>query len=144
MSQETNITPDDLSEEAKEAIHQTRNAQQAVELAREVQNKQLVEDTALRTRDSVLEGLKEIFSDDAKDPGKMTVLTQRVPLLCQNVEQTHKEIGEINTKLDKLSDLIDRKYVTIEKFTPTQLIAYGLVGLLGTAAVAALVSKIIS
>lgn len=136
--------PEELSQEAREAIHTAKNLQQATEIAREAQLAKAVEETAARTKDALIEGLREVFGDDSKDPAQMKVLVQRVPILCVNVEQTHKDIGDIKDSLQELKDIVDRKYVTIEMFTPTKLISYGTVTFIVSIALAAAVSKLIS
>lgn len=127
-----------------EAIHSAKNAAQALETARQAQLADAVERTAIRTKESLLEGLREVFGDDSKDPAQMKVLVQRVPLLCQNVEQTHKDIADIKDSLAELKDIVDRKYVTIEAFSPVKIISYGTVTFLTSICLAAAVSKLIS
>lgn len=127
-----------------EAIHKQKNAAQAVEMARQAQMADTVERTAIRTKETLMEGLREVFGDDSKDPQQMKVLVQRVPILCVNVQQTHDDIAEIKESLKNLEDVVDRKYVTIEMFTPTKLISYGTVTFIVSIALAAAVSKLIS
>lgn len=82
-----------------EAIHKAKNAQAAIEVAREAQMLEMVEKTAQRTKESLLEGLKEVFADDNKDPEQMKVLVQRIPILCTSVLQMHADIAKINENL---------------------------------------------
>lgn len=135
----------DAEAASAEAVHKARGAAQALEVARQAQLYDAVERTAVRTKESLLEALKEVFGDDeAKDPAQMKVLVQRVPLLCKNVEQTHEDISEIKESLKELKDLVDRKYVTIEMFSPVKLISYGTVAFLTSICLAAAVSKLLS
>lgn len=134
----------DAEAASAEAVHKQRNAAQALEVARQAQLADMVERTAVKTKETVLNALKEIFSDDSKDPAQMRVIIQRVPLLCQSVAQTHQNIAEINEKLDKLTDVVDRKYVTIEMFTPVKLASYATITFLTSIALAAIVSKLLS
>jgi hypothetical protein len=85
------------SEEASAiAVHKTRNAQQAIESAREIQILKAVEATSRRTKADVLEVFKEVFGEsDTKDPEQMRIIMRRVPLLCLNVEMMHTDISEI-------------------------------------------------
>lgn len=135
----------DAEAASAEAVHKAKNAAQAVEIAREAQNAKLVEDTAARTKESLIEGLREVFeNDNNKDPKQMRVINQKIPLLCLSVEQTHTDIAEMKESLRELKDIVDRKYVTIEMFTPTKLISYGTVAFLSSICLAAAVSKLLS
>lgn len=89
------------SEEASaEAVHTAKNAQQAIEFAREAQLRQAVEETARRTKESLLEGLKEVFGEgDNKDPEQMKILVRRIPVLCTNVNQMHDDISDIKDNI---------------------------------------------
>lgn len=63
------------SEEASaDAVHKAKSAAQAVEMAREAQLSELVEQTAQKTKQALLEGLKEVFGDgDEKNPAQMKI-----------------------------------------------------------------------
>lgn len=88
------------AEASAEAIHKTKGAQQAIELAREAQLAKAVEETAQRTKETLLEALKEVFGDsDTKDPEQMKVLVRRIPILCTNVEQMHTDIASIKDNI---------------------------------------------
>lgn len=88
--------------------------------------------------------LRNVFTDDnLGDPKQMKVINQRIPLLCLSVQQTQKDISEIHNKIDKLTDVVDRKYVTIEMFSPVKLISYGTVAFITSICLAAAVSKLI-
>lgn len=138
METDPNITAEDASQEA---VHTAKNAAQALETARQVQLAEAVQ----QTKDALLAGLKEVFGDsDSTDPQQMKVLVRRVPLLCQSVEQTHKDIADLKDMVKDLTDVVDRKYVTIEMFTPTKLISYGTVAFITSIILAAAVSKIVS
>lgn len=85
-----------LSPEAAEAIHKAKNAAQAVEFAREVQLQKAVEETAQKTKEALLEGLREVFGEsDSENPQQMKVLVRRIPILCTNVEQMHEDLKEM-------------------------------------------------
>lgn len=87
----------DLPEEAHRAVHAARDHAQAIETARQVQLEEAVEKTALRTKSDMLDALREVFatSDENKDPKQMSILIQRIPLLCLNIEQMHNDISEL-------------------------------------------------
>ena len=85
-----------LDEAARVAVHTAKNAAQAVEVSREIALQKVVEDTAVRTRESVLSALKEVFGDsDSDNPQHMKVLVRRIPILCTNVEKMHADIGDL-------------------------------------------------
>lgn len=87
-------------EASAEAIHKTKNAAQAIETARELQLARAVEETAQKTKASLLEGLKEVFGEsDSKDPDQMRILVRRIPILCTNIEQMHQDISSIQSNI---------------------------------------------
>lgn len=86
----------DLSPESSDAVHKAKNAQQAIEVAREIQNAKLVEDTAQETKKALIEGLKEVFGEsDTANPQEMKVLVRRIPILCTNIANMHLAIEEM-------------------------------------------------
>lgn len=90
------MEPHPLEQASAEAVHKAKNAAQAVEMVREAQMAKLVEDTAIRTKEALLEGLKEVFGEgDNKDPEQMKVLVRRIPILCTNVLQMHDDIADV-------------------------------------------------
>ena len=90
-----------------EAVHKARNAAAAIEIARETQMSEAIEKSALRTKASLLEALREVFGDDnAKTPQEIKVLVQRIPILCTSIiaiethlEQNSKEIAGISDNI---------------------------------------------
>lgn len=83
-------------EASAEAVHKTKNAAQAIEIAREAQLAKAVEDTAQRTKEALLEGLKEVFGGgDSKNPQEMKVLVQRIPVLCTQIMQIHDDLSDM-------------------------------------------------
>lgn len=87
---------EDMPETVHDAVHAVRDAQQAVEMARQAQLHEAVEKTAARTKESLLEGLKEVFGDsEAKDPAQMKVLVHRIPILCTRIDAMDKNIEEL-------------------------------------------------
>ena len=87
--------PPELTPEAEEAIHKAKNAAQAVEAAREAQITKAVEDTAVRTKQSVLEALIQIFGNETEDPQQMKVLVRRIPILCSTIDAMHEDIAQL-------------------------------------------------
>ena len=87
-------------EASAEAVHKTKNAQAAIELARELQINEAVERTAKSTKDALLAGLKEVFGE-SDDPKEMRVLVRRIPILCTSIEAMHKSIEKIEKNLSR-------------------------------------------
>jgi hypothetical protein len=96
------------SEEAsREAIHAAKNAAQAIEATRQAQLSEVVEQTAQRTKDALLAGLKEVFGNsDSNNPQQMTILVRRIPILCTNIEVMHQDISELKGTLTWASRLV--------------------------------------
>lgn len=87
-------------EAAAIAVHKVTSAAQATEMTRQVQVQQAIEDTAVRTKQSMMEVLKDIFGDsDSKDPEQMKILVRRIPLLCTRIDQMHNDISSIQSNL---------------------------------------------
>lgn len=85
------------SEQASaEAVHKVKNAAQAVEMARQAQQEEVIKRTAQETKQALLEGLKEVFENDTdKSPKQMSVLIQRVPIICTSIMQMHDDIKSL-------------------------------------------------
>lgn len=82
----------EITDAAHEAVHAARDAAQAIEMARQNQ----IEEAVTRTKDALLQGLKEVFGDsDSKDPQAMKVLVRRIPILCTSIEQMHQDISDL-------------------------------------------------
>ncbi len=79
---------------SEEAVHKAKNAAQAIEVAREAQLARAVEQTALRTKESLLEGLKEVF-ELGEPKGEMRVLWSRIPILCVLFEEVKNDVAEL-------------------------------------------------
>lgn len=97
----------DSLEASELAAHKAKSAQMAVEIAREVQNEELVMKTAQKTKEALLEGLKEVFGgDENKETGEMRVLVKRIPILCTNIENMHEQLKEMKEAIKETGDNI--------------------------------------
>lgn len=97
--------PEELSQQAKEAVHKTKNAQQAVEVAREAQLKEFTVETARQTKEALFEGLREVFKGtDHGDAEKMTVIHEKLPILCTRVNKIDSNIENMQVILAELKD----------------------------------------
>ncbi len=96
-------------EASADAIHKAKSAQQAVEAAREAQQAELVEKTALKTKEALLEGLREVFTNDSdKTPREMSVLIQRVPIICTSITQMHEALARTDANVEKINSNIGK------------------------------------
>ncbi len=94
--------PDETDAEyaSRQAIHKAKNAQQAVETAREIQLREAVAQTAVETKKAVLEGLQQIFQGpDEDNPEHMRIIYQKIPVLCIRVDAIDKNIENINDNI---------------------------------------------
>ncbi len=94
METHDQLTADQASQEA---IHKTKNAQAAIEAAREAQIHAAIDKASERTKADLLDALKEVFGgSDTEDPNQMRILVRRIPILCTNIEAMHADIAAIN------------------------------------------------
>src|SRR4051794_36231553 len=95
------LNPNSTAEEASAvAIHKAQSAQQAIEMARELQMQRAVEETARKTKEALLEGLQEVFgASDSENPQQMRILVRRIPIICTSIDQMHSDITDIKDNL---------------------------------------------
>ena len=95
----SNMEPTNAEEASAEAVHKAKNAAQAIELARQAQQAELVEQTAQKTKEALMEGLKEVFKDESGEDSNVIVRWKRIPFLCKSVEEMHQSLEKqaINT-----------------------------------------------
>lgn len=99
------MEPTEAQEASEVAAHKAKSAQLAIEIARELQQKELVEKTAERSKEMMIEGLQEVFgTGDTKDPKQMKVLWSRIPLLCTQMEVVHTDISEIKGDVREMKE----------------------------------------
>lgn len=106
---------------SRNAVHAAKNAAQAVESAREAQ-----------LASAVASAVKQAFNIEDTGGQKRFVDVSRVPLICQAI------IG-----IQQSLEAIERKMVTQDQFSPVKSLVYGVVGLILTAVVGALLALII-
>jgi hypothetical protein len=83
----------------------------------------------------LVKALKEVFGEEPSESTRF-VDVSRIPLLCASVIQINKTMSELSQK-------IDDKYVTKESFEPVKTLVFGLVGLILTSVVLALLALVI-
>lgn len=111
----------DAAMASRNAVHAARNAQQAIEVAREAQ-----------LASAIATAVKEAFNIEDNTGQKRFVDVSRVPLICQAI------IG-IQQSLTK----IEENMVTKETFSPIRSLVYGMVGLVLTGVVGALLTLVL-
>lgn len=131
---ETNLTPEEAS---REAVHAMKNAQQAVEVARAAAQ---AEQTAEMT-ESVIKALRIVFGENV-ETGRF-IDTTKIPFMCKDIETIKDEQAKQTESIEKIHEKLDAKFVTKERFSPVEIIVYGLVGLILTAVVGALIASVI-
>jgi hypothetical protein len=67
---------------------------------------------------------------------------EQAAVLANELKHATEQIRALTEQLGKFSDLVEKKYVTLDRFQPVEKIAYGLVGAV-LLAVAAGVLKLI-
>ncbi|MES2006908.1 MAG: hypothetical protein V4436_02235 [Patescibacteria group bacterium] len=101
------IKYDDMPDAVHEAVHAARDAQQAIEVARQVQLSEAVAKTAQETRTAVIDGLKEIFGEpDEANPEHMKIIYSKIPILCIRVDAIDKNIESINATISRLGWIV--------------------------------------
>lgn len=81
--------------------------------------------------DKLIDALDRYFQKDKK-----YIDTSRIPLICQDISQIHKDIKEIK-------DLMKDTYVTNDKFWPVRAIVYGGAGIILVGVFTALVMLVV-
>lgn len=133
MADIKDILPGEAGEASREAVHAAKNAAQAVEVARTLQAAVLHESTT----QSLSDALRQVFGEYSEQ--QRFVDLKKIPLLCKQIENIDANISEIKG-LIKLSD---DKYVNQDQFWPIKTLVYGVVGLMLTGVVTALLALVL-
>ena len=83
---------------------------------------------------SITEALKEVFGK-GKESQKFIDIS-RIPLICQSIIGIHENLKDINVKLDN-------KFVTKESFSPVRNTVYGMIGIILTGVIIAIMSVVL-
>jgi hypothetical protein len=70
-----------------------------VEIDHEAKFQKLIEETAQKTKESLLEGLKEVFGDGDSNSEQMRILVRRIPILCTDIRNMKSDIAGINSNM---------------------------------------------
>ncbi len=96
------LSPD---EAAAQAAHKAKSAAAAVELSRELHQKELLG----QTKEIMVEALREVFGKgDEGASGEMNILVRRIPFICNDIAQIHKDINTTATNIEKISGNINK------------------------------------
>ncbi len=131
------MEPEKLSPEAEEAsriaVHAQKNAAQAVEMARAAQMQAHDEITtkALAT------ALREVFGE--QEESQRFIDTKRIPLICKDISEMRGNISDIK----EMFIAADKRYVNQDQFSPVQKLVYGVVALILTAVMGALIALVV-
>ncbi len=116
----------ELTPEQRDAVHAQRNAAQAVETARAVQMAAISENTT----QALAEALREVFGEYTEQ--QRFIDTKRIPLICKQIDSIHDALQEIKDNM-----------VNQDQFWPVRTIVYGLVGIMLTGMVGAIVLLVV-
>lgn len=67
----------------------------------------------------------------------------RLAVMANNIEYIKSELTEVKGEVKEVKESLEAKYVTQTEFDPVKKIVYGIVGLILTAVVGALVSLVV-
>lgn len=127
------ILPPPVVEASEKAVHAAKNAAQAVEMARALQAAALHETTT----QSIAEALRQVFGEYTEQ--QRFVDLKRVPLICKQIENIDYSLTEIRETLKSNND----KFVNQDQFWPVKTLVYGVVGLMLTGVVTALLALVL-
>ncbi len=131
------------SEEASAiAVHKVKNAQTAIELARQVQIDEAVQNSADKMTqnmgDIVQERIEHVLARGTEQ--EKSIILARVPYICQDIKSMNAVLSEIRNMmaqvkvdLDAKDEKNDKKFVNQDQFAPVKLLAFGFAGAILTA-----------
>lgn len=139
-----------LDQSSREAVHAAKNAAQALELARVKQINDIAdkvtefipdEDQMARIVRTQVEHVLARGTEQEK-----SIILARVPFLCQDVKDTKTELKKANERGERLEQMIvemrEDFNSKLANYSIVQAIVFGLVGLIVTAFVGALIMNV--
>jgi len=123
----------EAQEVSEVAAHKAKSAAAAVELAREVQQKELIDRVTKdivgerRLAEVVKEQVENVLATGSEQ--EKTLVLARVPFICQDIKDIHSTLVKINEAL---------RYMPL-----IQILVFGLVGMIVIAVIGALISLVI-
>lgn len=118
---------------AENAIDAAKDAATAVEVSRIAQAALTQSESDKRVIGLISESLRQVFGEN-QNAGRF-VDVSRIPLICQNINIIHENMKE-------MKEIISEKLVSKEQFSLVQKIVYGLVSLIVTGFIGALLAMI--
>lgn len=109
------------SQKSDEAVAATATAQEAIERSREAQ-----------MASAVASAVKDVFALENDNGQKRFIDISRVPLICQSIIGIHQSLDDIKENM-----------VNHDEFWPVKTLVYGIVGLMLTGVVGALLLLIL-
>ncbi len=129
-------------EASAEAVEAARVAAEAVEAARNKQVEQIANASDERTAKVLESALRHIFGEGERQ--KKFIDVSRIPFICDNIHNIAKDISDIKQAMEDAKEKADERYVNQDQFVPVKTIVYGLVSLILTGVVGAILALIIS
>ena len=103
MEPNPNMTPGEQASAV--AAQKTKNAQAAIETSREVHQAEMIG----QTKDIVIEALREVFGEGDKGAsGEMNILVRRIPFICDDIKQIHKDNSLTTAAIEKINNNISK------------------------------------
>lgn len=93
------------AEASEVAAHKAKSAAMAVEIARELQQKEMLG----QTKELVVEALREVFGEgDKAASGDMNILVRRIPFICNDIAQIHRDNATTTAAIEKINGNIGK------------------------------------
>ncbi len=90
--------------------------------------------------DKLVDALRAVLIDDSSDS---PLLIKRVPFICNEIKAINEGLKEMNKGFERIDKKLDEKFVTKESFWPVKTLVFGMVGIILTGVVMALMVMII-
>lgn len=97
----------------------------------------LMDDSEERTTKALADALREVFGEN-QDARRFVDIT-RIPLICQSITGIDKTLTELKDMMEKNNE----NFVSQDAFMPIKYIVYGLVGMIMTGVIGALLTLVL-
>jgi len=101
----------------------------------------LVEKDAERSTAALANALREVFGENTKTQRFIDV--SKIPLICLNIDNMHKALAIIQEAIERMEEKNERIFVRSERFQVTEKLVFGLVGIILTAVVGAIIYSVL-
>lgn len=127
-----------MDEMTAKAEAQTSEAQNAVTNAEEARQRAHAAMTAKIVNDT----LAAFFS--AQTDKERFVSTQRIPFICSDIKEIREQLTDMVQLQRENQEKLDEKYVSQDQFWPVKTLVYGVVALMLTSVVGALLILVVN